>query len=79
MRNKNNWRRETQVEKQIKALEDHGKQWVKSSSEKEYFTLFEQKKIFEELANERIFEMQSLSKQTDFNNFVYYFKGKCVL
>ena len=34
---------EDQRGKQIKALEEHGKQLVKSSSEKEYLTLLKQK------------------------------------
>ena len=32
--------------------------------------------MFEELANEIIDKIQSLSKQTDFNNLFYYFKNK---
>ena len=38
-------------------------------------TLLKQKGNFTELANERINEIQNLSKQTDFNNMIYYFKG----
>ena len=64
-------------EKQIKALEEDGKKLVKSSSEKKSSThLKQQKKIFEELANKRIDEIQNSSKQIDFNNLTYYFKGK---
>ena len=59
-----------QGEKQIKALEDHRKHLVKS------LTLLKQKEIFEELANERIDEIQNISQQTDFNILVYYFKDK---
>ena len=51
------------LEKQIKTIEDHGKQLVKSSSKRESLTLLKQKEIFEELANERINEIQNLSKQ----------------
>ena len=35
-----------------------------------------QKYIFEEVANEHIDEIQNLSKQIDFNNLNYSFKGK---
>ena len=38
-------------------------------------TLLKQKGIFNELANERINELQNLSKQTDFNNMIYYSKS----
>ena len=37
-----------------------------------------QKQIFEQLSNKRINEIQNLSKQTDFNNLTYYFRGKSV-
>ena len=53
---------EDQVEKQIKTLEEHGKQLVKSSDEKESLKLSKQKETFEELANTRIDEIQNLSK-----------------
>ena len=54
-------------EKKIKTLEDHGKQLVKSSGEKES-THLKQKEILEELANKRIDEIQNLSQRIDFNN-----------
>ena len=38
-----------------------------------------QKKSIEELANKRLDEIQYLSKQIDFNNLTYYFKGKNAL
>ena len=41
---------------------EHGKQLVKSSSEKEFLTLLKQKEIFEKRANERMNEIQDLSK-----------------
>ena len=44
-------------------LEEHGKQLVKSSSEKVSPTILKQKEIFEELANERINEIQDLSNE----------------
>ena len=58
----------------MKALEQQGKQFVKSSSEKESPTLSMQKEIFEELAYEVTNEIQDLRNQIDFN-----FKGKSVL
>ena len=51
-------------------MEEHGKQVVKSSSEKEALTLLKQKIFFEELDNETINEIQDKSKQIDFNNFL---------
>ena len=48
---------EDQGKSQIKALEGHGKQLIKSSSEKESLELLNQKEIFDELVNERKFEI----------------------
>ena len=56
-------------------LEEHGKQLVESRSEKESLILYEKKYIFEEIANERMGEIQNLSKDINFNNLTYYFKG----
>ena len=39
-------------------------------------TLLKQKKFFEDLPNKRIDDIQTFSKQFDFNNLVYYFKSK---
>ena len=58
--------------KQIKTLEDHGKQLVKSSTEEESLILLKQKEIFEELTNERVDEIQNLSIQIDFTILVYF-------
>ena len=60
---------EKQREKQIKALEEHGKHLVKCSSEKESLRLLKQKyysvlQTFWRIANERINEIQDFSKQT---------------
>ena len=66
---------EDQGEKQIKALEEHGKQLVKWNNEKESSMHSKQKDIFEELANRRMEEIQDLSKQIDFNNLTYCYKG----
>ena len=67
-------------QKQIKTIEDpgekldkHRKQLLKSSSEKESLTLLKPKEVFEELAIERIDEIQKLSKQIYFNNSTYFF------
>ena len=49
--------------KQLKALEEHGKQFVKSSDEKKSSTHLKQKETFEELANKRMSEIQILSKK----------------
>ena len=62
-----------QGREQNEAIKVHGKQLLKSSSEKESLLLFE---IFSEFSNERIKKIQYLSKQIDFNNLTYYFKGK---
>ena len=44
------------------------------------FNTFKTKRNFEVLANEKINkginEVQNLSKQTDFNNLIYYLKGE---
>ena len=66
---------EDQGEKQIKALEEHGKQLVKHNNEKESSTHSKQKEIFEEPANKRMEEIQHSSKQIDFNNLTYRYKG----
>ena len=65
-----------QGEKQIKALEVHGKQLIKSSSAKE--SLLKEKEIFEELANKQMVEIQKVRKQINFNNLTNYFKGSSV-
>ena len=62
-----------QGREQNEATEVHGKQLLKSSSEKESLLLFE---IFSEFSNERINTIQDLIKQIDFNNLAYYFKGE---
>ena len=55
----NNWRSRKNT---LKTLEELRKQLVKSSGEKESLTLLNQKKIFEEFTNERMGEIQNLSK-----------------
>ena len=65
-----------QGREQNEAIEVHGKQLLKSSSEKESLLLLKQKEIFSEFSNERINTIQDLIKQIDFNNLAYYFKGE---
>ena len=59
-------------------LNEHGKELVKSSSEKESLTLLKQKEIFEEFANQRICEIQNLNKQINFNNLIYHLRVKMI-
>ena len=66
---------EDRTEKQIKALEHHEKQLVKYNNEKESSKHLKQQERFEELANKRMEEIQDLSKQIDFNNLTYRYKG----
>ena len=67
---------ESQGEKQIKEIEDHEKQLVQSSNEKDSLTLLKQKETFDELNRERHDEMQNLTKQINYNNQTYFFKTK---
>ena len=77
---------EDQGEKQIKALEEHEKQLLKYSNEKEFLTHLKQKEIFKELVNRRMEEpvnrrmkeIWDLRKQIDFNNLIYHYKNKTV-
>ena len=75
------------VEKQVETIKDQGEKPIKLLNilENSYLNLvvkrilnnFKRKRKFsEELANERIDEIQNLRKETDFNNLIYYFKGK---
>ena len=63
---------EEQDKKQTKAFEEHGKQLNKSSSEKDSLELLKQKEIFDELVNEKRFEINKLSEGIDFDNLTYY-------
>ena len=49
---------------------------MKSSGEKKFLALLKQKKKFEEIANGRMGEIRNWSKEIDFNNLIYCFKGK---
>ena len=67
---------EDQGEKQIKALEKHGKQLIMYSGGKYSLEILKQIEIFDELVNERRFEMNKLSEGIDFNNLTYQYKDK---
>ena len=49
---------------------------MKSKGENDPLTLLKTKLIFEELDNERMGEIQNLSKQIAFHNLIYYFKDE---
>ena len=72
---KNIKRIEYQGEKQIKAFEVHKEQLVQYNNEKVSSMHSKQKEIFEELANNRMEEIQDLRKQIDSNNLPYHYKG----
>ena len=55
-------------------MEEHGKQLINYSGEKSYPTILKQKYIFNQLTNKMMTEIQSLSKQIDFNNRIDFFK-----
>ena len=67
---------ENQEEKQIEALEKHGKQLNMSSDEKDSLELLKQKVVFYQLVNERRFVINKLSEGIDFNNLTYHYKVK---
>ena len=62
-----------QGKNQMKALEEHGKQLIKSTGQKDSLQLLKQKEI---LHNERRFEINKLSEGTDFNNLAYIIQAK---
>ena len=62
----------------MKGLEEYGEQLVKSNDEKESLTHSKQKEIFEELASEKMEEIQDLRKQIDFNNLTYQYNSNNV-
>ena len=70
---------EVQGEKQIKAIEDQGH--VKAIKKYDYDNedsplISNQKKIFNELADERINKITELDKKVNHDNLVYIYKGK---
>ena len=60
----------------MKPLEEHSKQLIKSSSEKNSVELLKQKEIFDEFVNERRLEINKLSEEIDFRNLTYHYTGK---
>ena len=79
---------EKAFEKQAKTIEDQGKKQVdtlKSLKLKELEAIEDKsddnenhlkyKEVFNELSNERIGELYNISKEIDFNNLIYHFKG----
>ena len=64
---------EDQGKKQISVLEEHEKQLIKSISEKDSLELLKLKYIFDELVNEKRFEINELSDGIDFYYFTYYY------
>ena len=79
---KKQYKIEDQEEQQLKAVQEDGRQEVKSCSEKESLTLLKHKtnlvpkNVFEEVSYETMGCIQNLSKQIDFNDLIYYFQGK---
>ena len=70
-------------EKQIKTIKDQWKKQVdtlKTLKPKELEAIedksnYKRDKMFYEFSNERIGDIYNISKETDFNNLIYYFKG----
>ena len=67
---------ESQSEKQIKTMKEHGIQLVKSNGEKDSPTLLKRWKIYVKLISKSRHEIQNLSKRINYNNLTYYFKIK---
>ena len=42
------------------------------------YIILKQKEIYDELVNERWFEINKLSKKFDFNNLIYYYASKSI-
>ena len=71
-------------EKQTKVIEERGEKQIKSlkgrgkykDSDQKFLTCSKQKQIFNEIANERMKEIEDLSKQIDTNSLIYHYKGK---
>ena len=66
---------ESQDEKQVKAIKEHGKQLVRSNELPEYsLPIDKRKEIFQNL-DERKTEIEELYNSINFKNLVYNFKG----
>ena len=70
---KNN--RRARGKKQVKALKDSKPKKLEATESKSVDKLSIQEKIFNKLLDERMDEIQQISKETDLNNLTYYFKG----
>ena len=76
---------EGQRQKQIKAIEEHGKQLVKSNAiisgnnfniDRDNISLEKQKEIFHELLKERASELNGMDDKINPNNLVCKFKNE---
>ena len=76
---------EGQRKKQIKAIEEHGKQLVKSNAiisgndfniDRDNVSLEKQKEVFNELLKERASELNVMDDKINPNNLVYKFKNE---
>ena len=75
---------QSQVEKQIKATEGHGKQLVESNElikknfniNKDSIPLEEQRNMFNELVEERSSEFMNLEKRINPDNLIYMYKAE---
>ena len=62
--------------KNNKVLQEHGKQLVEYSKEKEPSAHSKEKEICEDIVNKRMRETQDLSKKINFNNLTYHLNVK---
>ena len=62
----------TKRKKEVEALEDLKPKELEAIKDKSNHKL---DKIFDKLSNERIGDIYNISKEIDFNNLIYYFKG----
>ena len=75
---------EDQGKKQIRAIEDHGKQLVESNElikkdfniDRDSIPLDKQRKIFNELIEERSFGFKNLEKRINPDNLIYNYKNE---
>ena len=65
-------------EKQIKTFEDQGNEQVDDLKDLTKAIKGKSNEIFNRLLDERMKEVQKLSKEIDFNNLIYYFKGQII-
>ena len=60
-------------QKANRSIQEHRKQLIKSSCEKDSLELLKQKENFDELVNEHRSKINKLSEGIDFNNLTYYY------